>query len=66
MWTFLGSYDSMKIHGREATVTSVMSPGRYGALEVRSDKRVERFVEKPSRDLGLINGGFFVLNRFGN
>lgn len=50
-------------HGREATVTSVMPPGRYGTLEVRPDNHVERFVEKPSGDLGLINGGFFVLNR---
>lgn len=50
-------------HGREATVTSVMPPGRYGALEVGPDNQVERFVEKPSGDLGLINGGFFVLNR---
>ena len=50
-------------HGREATVTSVVPPGRYGALEVGSDNRVERFVEKPSGDIGLINGGFFVLNR---
>lgn len=50
-------------HGCEATVTSVMPPGRYGTLEVRPDNRVERFVEKPSGDLGLINGGFFVLNR---
>ena len=50
-------------HGREATVTGVMPPGRYGALEVRPDDRVERFVEKASGDIGLINGGFFVLNR---
>nr|QIJ55918.1 glucose-1-phosphate cytidylyltransferase [uncultured bacterium] len=50
-------------HGCEATVTSVMPPGRYGTLEVRPDNCVERFVEKPSGDLGLINGGFFVLNR---
>ena len=49
-------------HGREATVTSVIPPGRYGALEVR-DNRVERFVEKPPGDEGRINGGFFVLNR---
>ena len=49
-------------HGRAATVTSVLPPGRYGALEVATD-RVERFTEKPSGDLGLISGGFFVLNR---
>jgi glucose-1-phosphate cytidylyltransferase len=47
-------------HGREATVTAVAPPGRYGALEI-SDNRVERFIEKPPGDNGLINGGFFVL-----
>lgn len=50
-------------HGREATVTSVMPPGRYGTLEVGADNRVRRFAEKPLGDIGLINGGFFVLNR---
>ena len=50
-------------HGHEATVTSVIPPGRYGALEVGPDDRVERFVEKPPGDVGLVNGGFFVLNR---
>jgi glucose-1-phosphate cytidylyltransferase len=47
-------------HDREATVTAVAPPGRYGALEI-SDGRVDRFVEKPAGDNGLINGGFFVL-----
>jgi len=48
-------------HGREATVTAVAPPGRYGALEI-NEGRVERFIEKPPGDNGLINGGFFVLN----
>lgn len=47
-------------HDREATVTAVAPPGRYGALEI-SEGRVDRFVEKPAGDNGLINGGFFVL-----
>jgi len=47
-------------HGKEATVTAVAPPGRYGALEI-TDGLVERFVEKPPGDNGLINGGFFVL-----
>ena len=47
-------------HGREATVTAVAPPGRYGALEI-IDGAVERFIEKPPGDNGLINGGFFVL-----
>ena len=48
-------------HGREATITAVAPPGRFGALDIQ-DGRVDRFVEKPPGDQGLINGGFFVLN----
>jgi glucose-1-phosphate cytidylyltransferase len=48
-------------HGREATVTAVSPPGRYGALDI-VDGKVERFIEKPPGDNGLINGGFFVLD----
>lgn len=50
-----------KAHGKEATITAVAPPGRFGALEI-NDGRVDRFVEKPPGDQGLINGGFFVLN----
>lgn len=48
-------------HGKLATVTAVLPPGRYGALE-RSGDRVTGFAEKPHGDGGLINGGFFVLS----
>jgi glucose-1-phosphate cytidylyltransferase len=48
-------------HGKAATLTAVVPPGRYGALEL-DGPRVERFVEKPPGDNGLINGGFFVLD----
>ena len=48
-------------HGMLATVTAVLPPGRYGALERVGDK-VTGFVEKPRGDGGLINGGFFVLS----
>ncbi len=51
-----------KAHGKDATVTAVTPPGRYGALEIENGL-VQRFVEKPPGDNGLINGGFFVLNR---
>jgi glucose-1-phosphate cytidylyltransferase len=49
-----------KAHGCEATVTSVIPPGRYGALELEGDC-VARFTEKPPGDNARINGGFFVL-----
>lgn len=48
-------------HGRRATVTAVLPPGRYGAIECAGNQ-VTRFVEKPRGDGGLINGGFFVLS----
>ncbi len=48
-------------HGRLATVTAVMPPGRYGAL-LRDGDRVGGFMEKPRGDGGWINGGFFILS----
>jgi glucose-1-phosphate cytidylyltransferase len=48
-------------HGKQATVTAVLPPGRYGALE-RDGDRVTGFIEKPRGDGGMINGGFFVLS----
>jgi glucose-1-phosphate cytidylyltransferase len=56
-----GSLDFHLRHGKLATVTAVLPPGRYGALE-RAGDRVTQFVEKPRGDGGLINGGFFVLS----
>lgn len=49
-----------KNHGREATLTAVQPPGRYGALHLEGDT-VKRFQEKPDGDNAWINGGFFVL-----
>jgi glucose-1-phosphate cytidylyltransferase len=48
-------------HGRLATVTAVVPPGRYGSLDLDRDQ-VRSFVEKPSGDNNFINGGFFILN----
>ena len=50
-----------KQHGKAATVTAVLPPGRYGALERDAD-RVAGFTEKPRGDGGWINGGYFVLS----
>src|SRR3974390_3092051 len=49
-----------KTHGKEATVSAVVPPGRYGALQMKGDV-VQRFVEKPPGENSYINGGFFVL-----
>jgi glucose-1-phosphate cytidylyltransferase len=48
-------------HGRQATLTAVQPPGRYGALQLEADDTVHGFREKPEGDGGWINGGFFVL-----
>lgn len=50
-----------KKHGQLATMTAVVPPGRYGAVEI-CDDAIVRFNEKPSGQGGLINGGFFVLS----
>lgn len=51
-----------KKQGTLATMTGVQPPGRYGAI-VRKENLVQSFTEKPRGDGGLINGGFFVLER---
>ena len=51
-----------KAEGRLATLTATRPPGRYGALKIVEDTRVERFQEKPDGDGSWINGGFFVLS----
>lgn len=51
-----------RAHGKQATMTAVQPPGRFGALELNGTQ-VRSFVEKPTGDGGWINGGFFVLAR---
>lgn len=50
-----------KKHGKLATVAAVQPPARFGVLAVEDDKSVSSFQEKPSNEIGWINGGFFVL-----
>ena len=47
--------------GREATVTAVRPPARFGALDIHGEA-VTGFIEKPLGDGSWINGGFFVLS----
>ncbi|MEB3353210.1 MAG: glucose-1-phosphate cytidylyltransferase [Cyanobacteriota bacterium] len=49
-------------NGRQATLTAVQPPGRYGSLQLGEDGSVHGFQEKPEGDGGWINGGFFVLD----
>ena len=50
-----------RAHGKDATITGVCPPGRFGALDIK-DGRVLNFQEKPKGDGDKINGGFFVLS----
>lgn len=50
-----------KSHGKQATVTAVRPPARYGALQLEGTE-VQGFIEKPEGEGGFINGGFFVLS----
>ena len=52
--------DYHKSAGRQATVTAIQPPGRYGALDI-AEGAVKKFQEKPAGDGAWINGGFFVL-----
>lgn len=51
-----------KDHGKQATLTAVYPPGRFGALAITKDKSVTSFSEKPKGDGARVNGGFFVLS----
>lgn len=50
-----------KMQGVKATLTAVIPPGRFGALDIKGSK-VSTFKEKPEGDGGMVNGGFFVLS----
>lgn len=45
----------------KATLTAVLPPGRFGALDMLGSK-VNSFLEKPQGDGAMVNGGFFVLS----
>jgi glucose-1-phosphate cytidylyltransferase len=49
-------------HGKDATLTAVQPPARFGALEIGAKDSVTRFEEKPIGEGSRINGGFFVLS----
>ena len=49
-----------RTHKKQATITAVQPPGRYGALNLEGNQ-VRSFQEKPAGDGGWINGGYFVL-----
>lgn len=50
-------------HGKIATVTGVLPPGRFGELVVGRDGAASEFNEKLQTSGGRISGGFFVFRR---
>jgi len=48
-------------HGKTATVTSVLSTDRFGAMEINGDSLVTKFSEKPISNK-RVNGGFFIFD----
>ena len=52
--------ESHKNSKKDATVTAVNPPSRFGSLVIKKND-VTEFAEKPLSDGGFINGGFFVL-----
>ena len=50
-----------RAHGKDATLTGVQPPGRFGALGM-DGTAITSFQEKPNGDGSWINGGFFVCN----
>ena len=50
-----------KTQNVKATLTAVLPPGRFGALDIKANK-VDKFSEKPEGSGATINGGFFVLS----
>ena len=50
-------------HGKIGTVTGVRPPGRFGELEIDKQGRAAEFNEKPQVTGGIINGGFFILQK---
>jgi glucose-1-phosphate cytidylyltransferase len=63
----VGSVDIAKLiefhlsHGKLATLTATLPPGRFGAIDI-VDNQILNFKEKPKGDGAMINGGFFVLS----
>ncbi|MBT2298866.1 glucose-1-phosphate cytidylyltransferase [Variovorax paradoxus] len=56
-----GELEFHRRHRKLATVLAVQPPGRFGVLNLNAAHDVSSFEEKPSDEIGWINGGFFIL-----
>ena len=52
-----------KSHDCLGTLTAVRPPSRFGELNVDEDNTIQNLEEKPQMGQGLINGGFFVVDK---
>lgn len=52
-----------KKHGKVATISATQPEGRFGAIKIDQDGRVESFKEKARKDQSWVNIGYMVLNR---
>lgn len=55
--------DLVKFHRKantKATLTAIQPAGRFGALDIKANHIINKFVEKPAGDGSWINGGFMV------
>ena len=52
-----------KSHDCLGTLTAVRPPSRFGELNVGEDDTIRNLEEKPQMGQGLINGGFFVVDK---
>ncbi len=49
-----------KSHGKALTMTSAQPDGRFGALDIADDNKINAFQEKPKGDGSWVNAGYFV------
>jgi len=57
--------ESIEFHRAQkkiVTITAVQPAGRFGDIDIKN-QTVTAFREKPERETGFINGGFFVMNK---
>lgn len=47
-------------HSGKITMTSIQPEGRFGALDIGENFKINKFTEKPKGDGNWINGGYFV------
>lgn len=49
-------------HGKQATLTAINPPERFGVLDLDRNDTIQNFYEKPQNASTYVNGGYFVLS----